>query len=63
MAQEYIVRKITKVYELQSASIDHKHIEIIILQTILTHLFYSVFIIHQKIIHSKQILLLIIILK
>ncbi len=32
MAQEYIVREITKVYELQSASIDHKHIEIIIRQ-------------------------------
>ena len=32
MAQEYIVHEITKVYELQSASIDHKHIEIIIRQ-------------------------------
>ncbi len=32
MAQDYIVREITKVYELQSASIDHKHIEIIIRQ-------------------------------
>ena len=32
MAQEYIVREITKVYELQSAAIDHKHIEIIIRQ-------------------------------
>lgn len=32
MAQAYIVHEITKVYELQSASIDHKHIEIIIRQ-------------------------------
>ena len=32
MAEEYIIREINKVYELQSASISRKHIEIIIRQ-------------------------------